>query len=849
VRARLLLHLLLVVLGVAPRAWATTANDLCPPAANPCIVSQGTSIAVSDGSVLNFGTRALVLASGSGTRLDAGTGSMAILAGSVTLNPGSALLAHSGMITLVVGGNVSVLRAGMARARIDVSDFVAPGTIAIDASGGIEVQGILTAQGTGIDGGNGSIDLTAGGDVVVSGEVNLAGGGNAIGGDLGIHSAGFSGGSLLVTGVVVVNGGFDGGMIDISMGGSITTMLLAASRFEAKAEGVEGDGGTIDLIAGNGDIVLNIPMSVAGTTGIDFGGSGGDVTIEAVNGSVVLNGAIELSGALPDGDGGDLDVSAGLDLTQNGSVTALGRDQTGVGGIVDLFAQRTLTVGPINVSGTCLTCSGGDVDASAWCAVVVPAGVLVQANGPGGGVLLRSGEDLDVHGRVEAGQINNVMYRNAANPPNLSGALFVPAPNVQLVTALIPCGGPAVDTCGNGTTQAGETCDDGNKTSCDGCSSTCQIEICGDARLGCDQAGQIEACDDGNTLACDGCTADCMRRDKICGDGTLECGEQCDTGAAIDCDAGACSAQCLPEGCGNGRVECTEQCDDAGPSASCSDMCVLLAPPACGDGTQDAGEGCDDGNTTDCDGCSHLCQPEACGNGVVECDDECDDFNATGCDGCSGPCRLEECGNDIVDCSEECDDGDQNGQPGSDCLGCRFAPVCTPETVGACIPCLQPVDCDPLGRCGGTDCVDDVCIPDPIDCTSDDPCEVGSCHVSNGCEFAPVLGFDSVRCRLDDLADVLGSEGVSETARTKLGKLLTTAGGKVDAAETALDAGKAQRVGKSLKAAGGKLVRFGKKVVKLQPKQITDPNVGSALSERSGDALGRIDTLRGDLGS
>jgi hypothetical protein len=206
------------------------------------------------------------------------------------------------------------------------------------------------------------------------------------------------------------------------------------------------------------------------------------------------------------------------------------------------------------------------------------------------------------------------------------------------------------------------------------------------------------------------------------------------------------------------------------------------------------------------------------------------------------------CGNQVVDCGEECDLGDENGKPGSDCLGCRFAPICSADSSDVCIPCGGALDCDPLGRCAGTDCLDGICTPDPVDCTSDDPCEVGTCHVTSGCEFTPVLGFDSVRCRLDDLGAGLGVEGVSDKARAKLGKLLSRAGSKVDAAEAALDAGKTKRVGKSLKAARGKVLRFGKKVVKLQPKQITDPTVGAVLSERSGDALGRLDTLRGDLG-
>src|SRR5689334_14846818 len=74
VRARLLF--LILALGTATRARATTANDLCVPGADPCIVPQGKTIAVTNGSVIDLDGRALVLAAGSGTRLDAGTGDM-----------------------------------------------------------------------------------------------------------------------------------------------------------------------------------------------------------------------------------------------------------------------------------------------------------------------------------------------------------------------------------------------------------------------------------------------------------------------------------------------------------------------------------------------------------------------------------------------------------------------------------------------------------------------------------------------------------------------------------------------------------------------------------------------------
>ena len=74
--------------------------------------------------------------------------------------------------------------------------------------------------------------------------------------------------------------------------------------------------------------------------------------------------------------------------------------------------------------------------------------------------------------------------------------------------------------CGNGKTEAGETCDDGNtvaetctygQTSCTVCNASCQSaagvsSYCGDGAV---DAGDGETCDDGNTTGGDGCSASC----------------------------------------------------------------------------------------------------------------------------------------------------------------------------------------------------------------------------------------------------------------------------------------------------------------------------------------------------
>ena len=101
---------------------------------------------------------------------------------------------------------------------------------------------------------------------------------------------------------------------------------------------------------------------------------------------------------------------------------------------------------------------------------------------------------------------------------------------------------PVPVVCGNGIRQTGEACDDGNRTSGDGCSAICTIEVpvCGN---GIRQTG--EACDDGNRTAGDGCSASCQIEVPVCGNGIREFGEGCDDGNVLDGDG--CSASCVVE--------------------------------------------------------------------------------------------------------------------------------------------------------------------------------------------------------------------------------------------------------------------------------------------------------------
>mgnify|MGYP002529627799 CR=1 FL=1 len=101
-------------------------------------------------------------------------------------------------------------------------------------------------------------------------------------------------------------------------------------------------------------------------------------------------------------------------------------------------------------------------------------------------------------------------------------------------------GNPLQGSCGDGTVDAVEACDDGNSIDTDACTTTCDLAVCGDGFV---HEG-VETCDDGNTSNTAACLNSC--RQAACGDGFLEAGvEQCDDGNNASGDG--CSDTCLTE--------------------------------------------------------------------------------------------------------------------------------------------------------------------------------------------------------------------------------------------------------------------------------------------------------------
>ncbi len=179
-----------------------------------------------------------------------------------------------------------------------------------------------------------------------------------------------------------------------------------------------------------------------------------------------------------------------------------------------------------------------------------------------------------------------------------------------------PTLGPSVcvqDRCGDGilSSDIGETCDDGNTKSGDGCSSTCQIErgwSCAtpDAPLRGRPVRRRDRRGEGDLR---------RRQHGIPGDGSAASTCLVEAGWTCPGTGGKCKTTC-----GDGIVAGNEPCDDGaanGAGNGCSGTCTVQPGYACAVANQKS-----------------VCTKTVCGNGKLEGTEECDDGNLVPYDGC-----------------------------------------------------------------------------------------------------------------------------------------------------------------------------------------------------------------------
>jgi cysteine-rich repeat protein len=541
--ARLLAFLAAVLL--AGPAGATTADDVCPAAADPCNVTA--PVTVLPGSTLQFGTRALVVKSGG--RLVVTGGKMTVLAGSMRIEAGGSLIGLEGVfgahIDVTTSGDIQI-DGGGTPGRINVSADDASGEVDLTAGGNIVVAGeLLGRAGTEFAGG-GTVELRAGGTVVMSGTVALHGGEENIGGFFFVRAPG----NVALGGSVDAAGG-SGGSIDVS---STAGNVVVSASIALSGGGEFGDGGDMTIFARQ-NVTVSGPIEGNAAGGIDGGGAGATIDVTAETGAVTMSAPITIDGAPTDGSGGELDVTAGTDASLTGRILAQGIGIDACGGTVFVSAGGKLTLGVMQLAGG--SCGGGSLFAEAGgevsvpseidadgsidegggfieiaggkmtvagklhasgladgtsggaitlegCDVTVTATGQLVANGAGGSNLLRGSGQVVVAGKMLATPSGTNQIQFLALAPQTPGQI-VPAPTIVQNAALPPCG-PAGPVCGNGSIEGIEECDDGGTAACDGCSPVCRLEGCGNGRIECS-----EECDNGPANGAPGnpCDATC----------------------------------------------------------------------------------------------------------------------------------------------------------------------------------------------------------------------------------------------------------------------------------------------------------------------------------------------------
>lgn len=713
-----------------PAAAVTTADEICPPAADPCVISS--TVVIDSAAIIDFGLRTVNLVPGGQLDFGNGTGTEFLCGEFNATATGDALKmrgkdsfgefegataviatrrACSGdgstpctrdNICTEVGAPGDTCSAGSTGNMTIGSNIqgkgVFPAVITLLAGGDVTLSGNTNIFGTSVmdESDGGELMMTARGDVAVNGKINANGKSFGFGGTIEIQSLA---GSVSSAGELTCKGGGGGG--DITMDGG--TVVTVSEDMSVNATMDAEDGGSISIYS-DGDIILSggtnanrVVLSADGQGPVDaFGGWGGDFDLDGL-GNIVLGEFVRLSatGALPDGDGGAIDLSASGNITIDGEIRADAKGSEGTGGDVSIaeFSGNNLTLGAsseidasggyggtvavdpdgvlvvaglIDASGT--GGEGGSVDLSATTGDTTLSGTVkstgtalgvtngsivldlcrlnatstadLNTNGDYGvnSITLRESGGFAAGSKLQAGGVggqNQVIYRDPAKVPTLA-ATATPAVVLSLNETLIGC-----PVCGNSEIDYGESCDDGNVSDGDDCSSNCQLETCIAQTPG---YPAVPICDDGNSCTADSCnqsTGNCDHS-ASCDDGIACTDDSCDLGTntcvntanSDNCDDGnVCTNDvCLSFGCTH--TAASEPCTDG--DVCTDDACALGVCQgtnngtcsACGDGTVDPGEACDDGNAT-------WDMGEACGVdclAVVICGDPNNDTIVTASD-------------------------------------------------------------------------------------------------------------------------------------------------------------------------------------------------------------------------
>ncbi len=746
--------------GTSRAAVVCDAEALCSAGVDPCTISNTHQ--VQQGCLLDFGDRSVTL-QGTLEAEDSG-GSFSLLAREIILK---GTLRSKGLVD-DSGGDIAVgvseqfsMQTGSSP-TVNVNGQGQGGTFSVFA-GSIHLgAGTLNADGSSQAGDGGVITLIAGGSIVVNSTILATSGADATGGQVIIDGSDVD----LLKRITVSGGSGGGGSLDIESSDDIDLSSGIVLRSNADSfDDTGGIGGDFILAAG-GDIQLDGEIRSMGG-----GPDGGGGTIELfADGSIFVGGVLQSESNGLEADGGLVVIDAGEDITIDNNILVEGSNLA-VGGDISLTAIGSIAVEPNRNLRANGGLSGGAIEMTSIGALDLQGNLEARGTNAGSGGLIALGDHCSVTlaGTIDArgsgvgdGGFVSVTAGSIVVSPAASvqatpcgtadcvalatntgivvidpSALLDPLAIVSVIPQLRPC-------CGNGTLNFGETCDDSNQLSCDGCTRQCEIE-------------SVPPCPgDGNE-----CTNDCSPvggcvYQPLSG---LPCLDDGDTCTADLCEAGICAHTAV--NCDDG-VSCTiDQCVSGSGCESIPDDAL------CNDGNQCTTDTCDavldcqasalpDG--TQCDDNSLCSIQDACASGVCV-----QVGNGLNCDD-GDPCTVDTC-NSAVGCLNLPDPGlcpcDVGGQPLPSGTPCADADPCTTgdtcDGAGTCTGGVA-ISCDDFDACTADFClagicqhVDDQCIancagqPDGTPCSDQQVCTQGVC-VGNVCVSAPVSCESGQQC-------------------------------------------------------------------------------------------------------
>jgi len=483
-----------------------------------------------------------------------------------------------------------------------------PGYVEIRAAVDVDISGGIDALGTAY---GGTIELAAGRDVIIGstlrgaagdgsyangGTVQLAAGRNVLvvqvpGGDA-VQEINTDGGGRVERygygyGLNWESG--YGGYQYVQAEGDIT--LAASARLHANG-GPGAAAGYIYLYA-DGDIdiageihAIGPPPEQSG----DGGAAGGSINISGEEGITLAQGAVLRTASL---------IGGGyVDLHSNGPIRLHGEvDVRGTQPINDSYddprsGDFRMYGGDIEVGGKVLAGAGGRNTSGEQvieaCRLHLTSSARIDASfgspnprNDGIDITIRESMVADAGSKILVDPVSNaetfISHRDEYKPPVLNGTI-TPAAVVDTDPSLEGC-----PVCGNAEIDEGESCDDGNTTSGDGCREDCQDEGCLAESPGFPSS---PLCDDGA-----GCTDD--RCDPVAHrclhSVTCEEGVACTADA---CVADTCQHQAIDSACDDHNACTDDLCNAAtgcvyadltGPDCNDDDFCTPAGTCSHGD--------------------------------------------------------------------------------------------------------------------------------------------------------------------------------------------------------------------------------------------------------------------------